>query len=679
MLLGLGRIILRKIKKPVIHFRQLFFSFLVPFTIFYILSYLSLLPSFASDANLLRWIGNNDILNYINITHYLSHLGASNVVGHSYIEHASYAATPGVFYGFSFFSLFYNGNTMTAAMPMLFTCMALIGLMIYRYCHRIFELSWLISISIAAVIIFGGFYHYIQGNYFLSTLFVTAPLIYLLTETIKLDYSHSSSYKSLFCLTLPSLILIFFFYPVILFCTFIIQWGLIGLKIVCSCNNFSAQTTKIALKSFLKCTAILFVCLLLVFISNPANFISFLKTLADFANMTGGGWGLPLISPFAILGVPSKMALHSIYAQIPILLAFFILIIICTAGVLRLKKAGELHTSAIVFFIFSVVSIMVYLLYYYHLGPTRYQPWKFASYYALPFAGGIWAMFSRVLQSKDIAYSWNKITVTLVSLAIIGNIFIVWKATPPFQTLSNKYQRLNAIDQMDVSDVWVKMADYSSTFLPVYFIPHKKLHLLSDSYYPMQSLKMAHIGPRQPLFIETTDKCIGTAPDKVIKLSHLGCLYLTMPTLEFNQTIKFNTDPLFIQTTGFSNSESWGKWSSKNDASFTLYSQLAVLKQHPNGYIKIKVKPFLYPDIKGQHVKISWGKKSTISLFIKKEQWISLPYSMQDWKNVSTSKVLQQLTVSMKLSDALPANQLDPESSDERSLGVGLVALKLTL
>lgn len=654
--------------------KSLFFSFFIPYTIFYILAYLSLLPSFSPEANLLRWIGNNDILNYINITHYFSHLGPSNVVGHSYIEHASYAATPGAFYCFSLLSLFYHGDTMSAAMPMIFMCMACIGTMIYHYCKALFKLSQIISISIAAVVIFGGFYHYIEGNYFLSTLIVTSPLIYLMTKTVELDYLNSSHLKLLFYITLPSLMLIFFFYPVILFCSFIIQLGLIGLKILFSYKDFPI---KILLKNFLKSAAILFICLSIVALSNLPNFLSFLYSLLDFANMQGGGWGLPLLSPFAILGAPSAMTLHSLSAQILTVLAFFILLIFCAQGALKLKRLKELDTSAIVFFIFSTMAFIVYLLYYFHLGPSRYQPWKFASYYALPFAGGIWAMFSRVLQSKNVDYQWNKITIILATLAIVGNIFIVWRATPPFQTLSNKYRQLSTLDKMDATDIWVKMADYSSTFLPVYFIPHKTLHLLSDSYYPVQSFNMNKIGPKQPLLIETTGECMGASPDKVIKLRGLGCLYLTMPTMQFNETIKFNKDWMFIHTTGFSAPESWGRWSSANKASLTLYANTDSLIKHPAGYINLRMMPFIYPDIEGQHITTQIEKNSPLSLFIKNKQWISLPYKLSDWGKTPGSNSISQITIFLEFPDAVPADQLDPESPDTRSLGVGLLAIQL--
>jgi hypothetical protein len=678
LFIGLIRFIIQKkyfsSRVKSINIKKILSSFFIPYAIFYILAYLSLLPSFSPDANLLRWIGNNDILNYINITHYFSHLGPSNLVGHSYIQHASYAATPGAFYCFSLLSLFYRGDTMSAAMPMLFMCMACIGMMIYHYCKALFELSQPIAISIAAVIIFGGFYHYIEGNYFLSTLIVTSPLIYLMTKTVELDYTNSSHFKPLFYITLPSLMLIFFFYPVILFCSFIIQLGLIGLKVLFSYKDFSI---KILSKNFFKSAAILFLCLAIVAVSNLANFISFLSTLLDFANMKGGGWGLPLLSPFAILGVPSAMTLHSLSAQILIVLAFSILLIFSAMGTLELKRLENLNTSAIVLFIFSAMAFIVYLLYYYHLGPSRYQPWKFASYYALPFAGGIWAMFSRVLQSKNTDYPWNRITIILVILAIVGNIFIIWRATPPFQTLSDKYRQLSTIDKMDITDVWVKMADYSSTFLPVYFIPHKKLHLLSDSYYPVQSFNINKIGSKQPLFIETTGECIGASSDKVIKFSGLGCLYLTMPTMQFNETIKLNKDWMFIQTTGFSNPESWGRWSSENEASITLYANVDLLTNHQTGYIRLKITPFIYPDIEGQHITTQIDKNPPLSLFIKNDQWISLPYKPDDWEKVPGSNSLRKLTISLQFPDVVPADQLDPESPDKRSLGIGLLALQL--
>lgn len=405
--------------------------------------------------------------------------------------------------------------------------------------------------------------------------------------------------------------------------------------------------------------------------------MSFLRTLVDFANMTGGGWGLSLISPFAVLGIPSPLTLSSSVAQFFTLLGFSILVIFCAVEGLKLKKTNAISASAIVFFIFSVMSIFIYILYYYHLGPSRYQPWKFASYYALPFCGGILAMFSRILQSKNNFYPWKKITVVLVTLALVGNIFIIWKGTPPFQTLSNKYRRLGALDQMGFSTYWIKMSDYSSTFLPVYFIPHKTLHLLSDSYYPMQSLEINQITPSQPLFVETTKKCVGTSSNQVINILNVGCLYLNMPTLPLNEILKQNQEYVFIQTKGFNNPESWGRWSSKKQSSITLLTQSRLLVHHSSGIIKLKVYPFIHPGIKGQHLKILWGKNSSMTLFIKDEQWISLPYTKNDWHKNTTNKSISQLTLSLSFPDAIPANRLDPKSSNTESLGIGLVAIKL--
>jgi hypothetical protein len=659
-------------------------SFFLSYVIFYTLTYVFLPQSFSPHDNLLRWIGNNDILNYINITHYLGHLGPSNVDGHSYIGHASYAATPGVFYCLSLLSVFYSGDTISAAIPMLFTCMALIGFMITRYCRDLFGLSNTVSISIATAIICGAFYRYIAGNYFLSTLMATIPLIYALTETAKINFftnpgeiqEETRSLKYIFLTTLPTQLLIFFFYPVILFCGFIVQWGLMGLKALCSCDDFSWNTIRIMLSKMLKGTGVLLGCLGLIYLTNPANFISFLTNVSFFAHTTGG-WGLSLISPFAILGIPAKMQIKSIGGQIVTLSIFAVFIIVCLRETKNLIKSNVLKKSGLAFFVLSIIAFIAYIFYYYHLGPSRYQPWKFASYYVLPFSGVLWAVFSQLLQTKKTpnSWTWNKVSLVLLILALLGNAFITWRYTPPFQTLSTKYRRLSALDQMNVPGFLIRMSDYSSTFMPAYFIPHKLLYLLSDSYYPMQSLKFNQITPKRPLFIETSGHCVGVTPDKVIQITHVGCLYLTMPTLRFNERVKFSDRPIYIVMTGIGNPEPTGEqWSNESFSTLTLYAKTSTLYHHSNGYIRLKIAPFLDAHIKGQQVNFTWGHNRTLSLFIKKEQWIKLPYHKEDWQQAS-SKSLKKLTISMQFPDAIPASEINANTQDNRRFALNFIQL----
>lgn len=497
-------------------------SWLGIYIFLYVLVAILIPEPMASNKLPITTFGNHDLFSYMNYAQYLIHLSGLNIAGVvSQVHEGSYYQTPVDFYFMALLSVFYRYKVIMAAMPVIYTCMALIGLMIVRYCRTVFQLPYLLSIAIAAVVLSGRFYVYIGGQYFLSTLMSAIPLLALLTNTVLFDFTDISydNVKSFLMKMLPYYVLMFFTYTAIFCSALFVQLALIGLILL-----FSVHFLEV-IKKGLVWGGILCALFILVLGLEPFHAKEMMGLFFEYIRVTGNGWPLHWISPFVMLGFPVGMETSSIVWQVIGLMLFVIMLM----SILKaLKKSSSNNIKA--FFFLTLLVFIIYNVYFYW-SETQYQPWKFASYYVLPLSGVIWATIAWLLRfEKHWKTGLRHVFLGMLVLLTLDNIFHAYRHYHNLQTWSAKYHDLALLNTMPFSSVWIKMDSYAATFLAPYFIPDKKLYLLSDSYYLKTVLDPNKVSYDSPLFIAMPiKKCRHLSPDEGMIIGQVGCLYFKMP------------------------------------------------------------------------------------------------------------------------------------------------------
>ncbi len=502
---------------------------LFTYIFFYILIYL-FLPTPTSDEFLpIARIGNLDIFNYINATQHLHTVAASNIAHALPNEPATlYFYTPAVFYLHGWLAIFYHNNAMAASMPLIYNFAAAIGLMIVYYCHYFFSCSKKIAVCIASIVICGTFYRYIIGFYFLSSVIGIVIWLAFLMEILSLDFSASlKKYRFAYFFIMMRVYewLLLLIYPVLFVANIFILMGVIGFMLYYTHRHFHFGV-------FLKKFAYLLFCMSLsgglLFVLNMEYYLKHvLDSLSEFAGLTQVVWGMPLLSPLAILGIPTALTLnvHQAIFIVPGFLTFIGFLFYCH------KKVNAWKPQELTLFLMATTALILYWLYFYLLGPTRYQPWKFASYFVLPLSGVFWAIFANILASFTTNSTRRKIFMGITLFCVLGNFFFY---SYPTQKLLKKYEKLALLNSSDLvkhHDLVLKMSSQATTFLPVFFIPDKKLHFLSKSYYAKED--ETTIPNTVPFFLESPEGC--KTDKQHYEIPGLGCLYYHYSTYKKEQ------------------------------------------------------------------------------------------------------------------------------------------------
>jgi hypothetical protein len=257
-------------------------------------------------------------------------------------------------------------------------------------------------------------------------------------------------------------------------------------------------------------------------------------------------------------------------------------------------------------------------------------------------------------------------TPSLCALLVIGNLLSYALREPPMTTFPASYANLRALDVMGTwTDLYVRMSSYAATFFPVYFIRHKTLHLLSDSYYPKEQFDLASVSPARPLFVEG-EECKPDTPWTTTVVG-VGSLYRHHPTIDFGSNYPLSRQlPISIEAEGLSYQEWWGRWNDGDKVAFRLIASSADLSKAPSGFVNFQIQP--YPGRNGtQRVSITQGEWHAEEV-IDQRRTISVPYLKDDWKGAA----VQAMTITMDLPDAVYT------SGDGRKLAIAFVAIGVT-
>jgi hypothetical protein len=647
--------------------------FIGAYATFYTLSYVFLTPPASADYLPLARILNNDIFNYFIITQYLQKLGTSNIAGFS---HFDTTFTPGVFIAIQGVATVLRVDTMTAAMPTVFGTTAVLGCAAAKLVRSAFNLPKLVACGIVVTFICGPFFRYIVGNYFLSSLIGMVFVILLLAYTVSdvaSNTKHNWTQSVAFCL--PLYVIIFYCYPPLFAIAVGVQLGFIAVHTLLFCmQREGARFDYVELwrvgRHWVKTTIF---CIVILALIDVPHFLSMWQFLAQISNNHSIGWPLDLISPAAIFGFPSPIQVHGRTRQI---IGVVVSLVIMSFILYRYWKSRKAEHRLIGFALFAitVLALFFYFLYFYRSGPT-YQQWKVASY--LPQLLSVCllgAVFQLISGTKFAANKYKqKSLLAICAVMAIGNVAVDKLRQSQTQIFSSKYENLKALDMLGgANDIYVKMSSLSTSFFAAYFVQHKTLHLLSDSYYLKDVLDIREVSRNKPLFLEG-DSC--GADERNVTITNVGCLYYSPPSLEYGKQYNLGAVvPGIASSTGLSNPEGWGTWSNANDVQLKiLLSPDSVPKNNPL-YLNVEVQPFIVGPVKNQRVTLSWGKNSRADKVIDQQEWVSLPYVSNDVSNAST----HELALRVHIPDAFSPHMVDKSSPDTRLLGVAFLKLSVT-
>jgi hypothetical protein len=644
------------------------------FAFFYSIAYLMLPPPLSSDF-LPIWVWNNDILNYINHARFIDRLGPSNIASYDYIP--IYGLIPSVLYLISALSSFFGDEAMRASMPALFTVVAAIGCAFSQLARTAFGLPRQLASLIAAILISGPFFQLIVKSYYLSQLVAIALVLVLLNETAKaLKDDRYDSFRTMLWVNVPCYVLLAFTYVSLLLIGLGLQLGLIVVFRVLATDAIRRKNLYPTLVSALRWSAASILGLATALLLDLDHFITNLQFFALISKVIAG-WPLDYISPFAAVGLPINIQVSNRSIQFLESAGYTGVLIGLGWWLAKVKRIETLVGRALV--TLATLSIIIYFLYFQWVGPS-YQQWKLASFLVLPMSIAMWGAAMKVIHCAFATVpNRRRVRVGLVGASVLllvnmtnqSSEIQLESSVAPLQKFSFEYKHLKLIDALaGGKELFVHMKTYASNFFAPYFIPNKMLYLLTPSYYPHTAIRSEDVSQTKPLFVEG-DSC-QSGPTKMAVAS-LGCLYFEWPSLQLNTVYRFNEDlPYWINATGLSVLEPWGRWTDGKRA--TLY---LVAKKEDVGsdlFLNFELIPFLPPALKHQTVIIRWGRDNEARVDLAEHGWVSLTLSTHDWSRPDAVGVL----VEFYLPDAVSPHSIDRSSNDRRILGVGFIAMSLT-
>jgi hypothetical protein len=267
-------------------------------------------------------------------------------------------------------------------------------------------------------------------------------------------------------------------------------------------------------------------------------------------------------------------------------------------------------------------SFVVYGLVYLALGRS-YQQWKLASYVPLPLS---FICFAAAVRLAALAARRPPGIVLPCVLAIVfvgGNARAHASGDPPLRRFPASFGELARIDQQkSFRELYVEMDSFASTFMPLYFVRHKVLHLVSGSYYPSETLSLDRVSRSWPYFTQKFD--CGAVGHSNTMSTAVGCLLFEPPGPDLDASYPFNRPFMFVTPVGgFGSPESWGR-PAEGRAQFDVEADAQRVPLDGTLYVNLLMRP---------------------NVASKDEEWVSVRLEKEDWKGARVRTATVRLDV----------------------------------
>ena len=643
------------------------------FVFFYALVYLFTMPPVTQDYLPPAWLGNIDLLTYVRYTKYALRLGPSNLAypDFSYLGFI-YLQTPAVFYLLGALSLFFRADPLTAAMPAAFALAALLGLLAARISRSVFLVSRGAAVTIGAILLSGPFFRYIFGQYFLSTLMSTPVTLFLVWTTVShrpsklCDVAAAIRYATAY-------VLLLFLYPLMLGVGLVAQGATVVLLLLAEgqSNDRRHSAWRTARWNAVRRCVTIGVPLGLLALLLVRRLIWSVGEALYLSRQNVNGWTLDLISPLAILGAPGTwvnaldcgfcVGLEVTGTSGQRLAAAIVAVIAVGLPVLYFSRFRS-RTSPTQRALAALAAGSLVAYYgFFLLAGVSYQQWKFASYVALPWsfvvlAGGLHlfdlsAPFSRALPTR----TGRRLATVLLSAGaaalVGGNLLAHTLAGPALVTFPAGLRNIAAVNAMpafrEISVMMDETFDGLSSWLALYLLPDKRVHVISQRNTPHESLSYDTVSPQRPLLIQGFG-CEGIGHPETLAVSDVGCLLYAPPSLVLDTPYLFSQTYLFITFTGLGEREPDGRWNLDPIVALNVMADIRrATSLFGDVFVNLRINPYLPPGIARQRLEFSWGAGRHGAVSLVGGGFVSLQVHRADW----TGLRMWTLPVSVALPD----------------------------
>jgi hypothetical protein len=654
------------------------------FIMFYVVAYLFFTPDLSGASLPLATYLNNDLMNYLNITRAFQERGPSNVAGMSFLTSPAYWQTPAAFYVIALLSAFFRHDAMHAAMPLQFSLSAAIALLAARISRSVFRVSWFWALALGAAVISGPFFRYIAGHYFLSTLLTVPILLNLLWITIKSVEGRRRVDVPLGLCFATHYVLLLLTYPILLAIGLAVQAGIAAAAAAASGWRQHSNAWRDTGMLLTRAAAVIGLGLAGTVAVAPQHVFTAAQGVFRLSQVGVAGWPLRLIAPAALFGFPRHI--HRVQVESEgIVYATAILSVAATALIITfgwvLRSRATLAER--LFVVVGAGSLLLYCAAYSRLGPS-YQQWKLASYLPLPLSFVPFAALVRLFRHDVRAHadrSWRTwldrgLAALFAVVFVGGNLRVHATIEPRPWTFSAALAKLSTIDELPyVEELYVEMKDMRNTFLPVYFIRSKTLHLISQSYYPHEPLALDHISRRRPYLLQDFG-CEGVGHNSTMTIEGVGCLMFAPPSPELDTPYPFNRTFHFVRPAqGIGPRESWGRWNSSRQAQLRLNVDSLRIPSDRVLYVNLRLAPYLPPGTSAQRVGFTWGTEHAVQAGLASEGWFAFTLQPGDWTGVRVKTV----TMLLDMPGATAPADVEPGSRELRPLAVAFKELILSM
>ena len=604
------------------------------FALLYVIAYVYTMPPVGGAYLPVAWTGNIDLLTYIRYTRYLWDLGPSNLAGFGYLDYV-YLQTPGVFYLFGWFSMLFGSDPLSTVMPVQFALTALIGIVAARMSHAVFGVRRLTAVAIGCIVIGAPFFRYVAGAYFLSTLMSTPALLYLLWITVSSRPARLLDVPMMIRFASVDLLLLFI-YPFLLFAGVGMQLGAIALMGMAGMPATNPGARGEGRRQVGRTVVAMAAAFGIVAASLQGRLRWSLDMVTGLSQVGVAGWPLEVISPFAMYGFPGMRG-DGVQVDTPELRVWAVAALCALASALSYvywwhrRHATTPPQKTLV--ALTSGGILLYRAYYVRIGPS-YQQWKFATYTILPLSFVVFAAVARLVQDVPRPKLTRPALATIAIFLIGGNLLVHVQYDRALVRLPGALRSLEQVDRLPFfRDITVQMQwaqHLFGTYVALYMLPSKRVHVISDVFAPSEKLSFETISRVRPYFFQD-DSCESVGHVDTMKFPGLGCLVLSPPSPASDTVYPFNRTFLFITWDRMTAREQGGRWNVRPTLNLQISADPQRTHLAADAHVNLFLNPYLPPGVKPQRLVFSWGGHQRGEIVVGVQEWISLPVRTADW------------------------------------------------
>jgi hypothetical protein len=539
----------------------------IAFSLFYIVAYVMTIPPASNISLPPAWTGDLDLLTYAQYARHLFLSGSTHLPSASF----DYRESPAVTFLLAFLSVGYAQDPLRAAMPLLFSLVALTALAVVQTARSVFGLSMPVALAVVSIFLTGPLLRYVSAAYLVGWLAAFPLLMYLLWAVRNIRpnrFVDASAITAFTCVYT----LLFFLHPSLVFAAILIHaiafvMGRHGRVEALRYPWREAAQHAIA-------ASIPIVLLAVVFADRVRWGITDSRSLRT-------AFAVSHLSPLAWMGWPGRIPA---------------------------RLDAELPAGVVVLFLSALTLMLI----------ARWLV-RFTAIDRLARAGSDRRLALAFLAYAAIGLVAANIAVHAVEDRRLTRMPGYWRAIE--QLRDRPFAELTFRIDYDPRGLLAAVARY--------YLPDKTIHVLAHGVRT-RDLPFETVSRQRPLLIQGFG-CEGVGHRDVVAIDRVGCVLLAPPTLEVAERYPFNRTTLAIEYDGMGERDPGGRWTTNRTLSLRVTIDPERTRVDRTLYVNILVNPFLPAGDKPPRLVLAWGSGSRGDVFPARESWFSIPVATGDW------------------------------------------------